>query len=101
MSPVIRIPTPLREYVDGSTEIEVAADTVGDALTQLVQRSPRLPGPTLPSRGAAPTLLSAAPGTSARCSPPGRSHVRSLRPPQHDPGATPRWECRARDVESG
>jgi len=42
MSPVIRIPTPLREYVDGSTEIEVAADTVGDALTQLVQRSPRL-----------------------------------------------------------
>jgi len=42
MSPVIRIPTPLREYVDGSTEIDVAADTVGDALTQLVQRSPRL-----------------------------------------------------------
>jgi molybdopterin converting factor small subunit len=42
MSPVIHIPTPLRGYLRGASEIEVAAETVGDALAQLVRQSPRL-----------------------------------------------------------
>ncbi len=38
----INIPTPLRQYAGKQTTIEVAAGTVGDALTNLVGQSPDL-----------------------------------------------------------
>lgn len=38
----IRLPTPLRGYAGGQKEIEIEADTVGDALTDLAQRYPAL-----------------------------------------------------------
>jgi molybdopterin converting factor small subunit len=42
----IRIPTPLRAYVAGQTEVEVASGSVAEALRELVQRFPAL-GPHL------------------------------------------------------
>jgi len=42
MSPMIRIPTPLRTYAGGESEVTVRAGTVGDAMTELVQRYPQL-----------------------------------------------------------
>ena len=38
----IRIPTPLRAYTDGEPTIEVAGETVGEALGNLVQQHPDL-----------------------------------------------------------
>jgi molybdopterin converting factor small subunit len=38
----IRIPTPLRAYTDGEKEIEVAGDTIGAALNDLVGQYPDL-----------------------------------------------------------
>ena len=40
--PKILLPTPLRPFADGSATIEVAASTVGDALSELVSRHPQL-----------------------------------------------------------
>jgi molybdopterin converting factor small subunit len=42
MSATIHIPTPLREYANGQTEVPVNATTVGQALAQLVDRYPQL-----------------------------------------------------------
>lgn len=42
MTATIRIPTPLRSYVDGQAEVTVAGATVGEALDALVERYPRL-----------------------------------------------------------
>jgi molybdopterin converting factor small subunit len=39
---VLRIPTPLRPYADGASEIEVNAETVGVALDQLTTQYPSL-----------------------------------------------------------
>jgi molybdopterin/thiamine biosynthesis adenylyltransferase/rhodanese-related sulfurtransferase/molybdopterin converting factor small subunit len=39
---MIRIPTPLRTYAGGESEVTVRAGTVGDAMTELVQRYPQL-----------------------------------------------------------
>ena len=36
----IRIPTPLRQYVDGQSNIDVSGETVGQALGDLVRRFP-------------------------------------------------------------
>jgi len=38
----IRIPTPLRAYTDGEASIDVAGETVGDALNNLVAQHPDL-----------------------------------------------------------
>ena len=38
----IRIPTPLRAFTDGAADIDVAGDTVGEALTDLVDQHPEL-----------------------------------------------------------
>ena len=38
----IRIPTPLRAYTDGASDIDVAGDTVGEALNNLVDQHPDL-----------------------------------------------------------
>ena len=38
----IRIPTPLRAYTDGASEISVTGDTVGEALAFLVDQHPDL-----------------------------------------------------------
>ncbi len=38
----IRIPTPLRPYVGGQTIVPVGGDTVGAALTDLIQQYPEL-----------------------------------------------------------
>ncbi len=38
----IRIPTPLRAYTDGASDIEVAGGTVGEALNNLVEQHPDL-----------------------------------------------------------
>lgn len=40
--PTIRIPTPLRAYAGGNTEVSVAGDTVGAALNDLTVRHPDL-----------------------------------------------------------
>ncbi|HKZ69158.1 MAG TPA: ubiquitin-like small modifier protein 1 [Anaerolineales bacterium] len=40
--PTIRIPTPLRPYAAGKTEVAVAGDTVGAALSDLTVRHPDL-----------------------------------------------------------
>jgi adenylyltransferase/sulfurtransferase len=37
---LIRIPTPLRSYTDGTKEVEVSGDTVASALESLAQRHP-------------------------------------------------------------
>ncbi|MFN2397344.1 MAG: ubiquitin-like small modifier protein 1 [Gemmatimonadaceae bacterium] len=42
MSATVRIPTPLRAYAGGETEVPVRAGTVGDAMTELTQRYPQL-----------------------------------------------------------
>ena len=42
MSPIVRIPTPLRAYAGGETEMTVRAGTVGDAMMELTQRYPQL-----------------------------------------------------------
>lgn len=42
MSPIIRIPTPLRAYAGAESEVTVRAGTVGDAMTDLIQRYPQL-----------------------------------------------------------
>lgn len=42
MNATIRIPTPLRSYVDGQAEVPVSGATVGEALDVLVERYPRL-----------------------------------------------------------
>ena len=39
---VLRIPTPLRPYAEGASEIEVAAETVGAALENLTEQYPSL-----------------------------------------------------------
>ncbi len=38
----IRIPTPLRAYTDGASDIDVAGATVGEALSNLVDQHPDL-----------------------------------------------------------
>ena len=38
----IRIPTPLRAYTDGASDIDVTGETVGEALSNLVDRHPDL-----------------------------------------------------------
>ncbi len=38
MAVIIVIPTPLRQFADGNTEIEVEAATAGEALDQLTTR---------------------------------------------------------------
>ena len=38
----IRIPTPLRAYTDGASDITVVGETVGEALTHLVEQHPDL-----------------------------------------------------------
>ena len=38
----IRIPTPLRAYTDGASDIDVAGSTVGEALSNLVDQHPDL-----------------------------------------------------------
>ncbi len=38
----IRIPTPLRAFTDGAADINVAGETVGQALTNLVEQHPDL-----------------------------------------------------------
>ena len=38
----IRIPTPLRAYTDGASDIDVTGETVGEALRNLVDRHPDL-----------------------------------------------------------
>ncbi len=40
--PILRLPTPLRPYADGQSEISLDAATVGDALDELVQLYPSL-----------------------------------------------------------
>ncbi len=40
--PVLRLPTPLRPYAGGQSEITLQAATVGEALQELVQRYPAL-----------------------------------------------------------
>jgi hypothetical protein len=40
--PTLRIPTPLRAYTGGESELEVSGDTVGDALEELTARHPDL-----------------------------------------------------------
>jgi adenylyltransferase/sulfurtransferase len=42
MTVTVRIPTPLRSYAGGATEVTVAAATVGAALDRLVERHPEL-----------------------------------------------------------
>ena len=39
---VLRIPTPLRPYAEGASEIEVKAETVGAALENLTEQYPSL-----------------------------------------------------------
>ncbi len=38
--PVIRIPTPLRSYVNGQAEVSVSGATVGEAMTDLMRQFP-------------------------------------------------------------
>jgi molybdopterin converting factor small subunit len=40
--PILRIPTPLRSYVNGQTEVNIQGDTVGQALDDLVKNYPAL-----------------------------------------------------------
>lgn len=39
---ILRIPTPLRSYTDGQTEVKVGGKNVGQAMEQLVDRYPTL-----------------------------------------------------------
>lgn len=39
---VLRIPTPLRPYAEGSAQIEISAENVGGALDELTDRYPAL-----------------------------------------------------------
>ena len=40
--PTFRIPTPLRPYSDGNSQVEVAGETVGSALEDLTKQYPDL-----------------------------------------------------------
>lgn len=40
--PTLRIPTPLRTYAEGQTEVPVAGETVGEAMQELTARFPAL-----------------------------------------------------------
>ena len=40
--PKILLPTPLRPFADGAATIDVGGSTVGDALSELVDRHPQL-----------------------------------------------------------
>ncbi|HEX2739030.1 MAG TPA: ubiquitin-like small modifier protein 1 [Rubrobacter sp.] len=40
--PKVKIPTPLRQYTGGNTEVEVGGDTVGEALGSLASEHPDL-----------------------------------------------------------
>ena len=40
--PKILLPTPLRPFADGAATIDVGGSTVGDALSELVNRHPQL-----------------------------------------------------------
>jgi molybdopterin converting factor small subunit len=40
--PKVRIPTPLRQYTDGSSEVQVTGDTVGETLGNLAEEYPDL-----------------------------------------------------------
>lgn len=40
--PTLRIPTPLRPYVEGQTEVAVRGENVGEVLKDLVSRYPSL-----------------------------------------------------------
>ena len=42
MNTTIRIPTPLRSYTNGQTEIPVHGNTVGEALSSLIDQYPAL-----------------------------------------------------------
>ena len=40
--PIIRIPTPLRSYVNGQSQVSVQGDTVADALENLLTQYPAI-----------------------------------------------------------
>jgi adenylyltransferase/sulfurtransferase len=40
--PKVKIPTPLRQYANGNSEVEVGGETAGDALGNLVEEHPSL-----------------------------------------------------------
>ena len=40
--PLMKIPTPMRSYVDGQSEVRVRGSTAGDALEDLLTRFPAL-----------------------------------------------------------
>ncbi|MBV9455355.1 MAG: MoaD/ThiS family protein [Rubrobacter sp.] len=40
--PKVKIPTPLRQYTDGSSEVEVGGDTAGETLGNLAAQYPDL-----------------------------------------------------------
>src|SRR5918994_1910081 len=40
--PKVKIPTPLRQYTSGNSEVEVGGGTAGDALGKLVEEHPEL-----------------------------------------------------------
>ncbi|GAH09733.1 unnamed protein product [marine sediment metagenome] len=40
--PVLRIPTPLRSYVDGNTEVTVEGNTVSEAMGDLIYQHPSI-----------------------------------------------------------
>ena len=40
--PKVRIPTPLRQYTDGSSEVQVGGDTAGETLGNLAEEYPDL-----------------------------------------------------------
>jgi molybdopterin converting factor small subunit len=40
--PILRVPTPLRSYTDGLTEVRVSGGNVGEAMMNLVQLYPPL-----------------------------------------------------------
>lgn len=40
--PIFRIPTPLRPYSGGNSQVQVSGDTVGDALDDLTGQYPEL-----------------------------------------------------------
>jgi len=40
--PKVKIPTPLRQYTDGNTEVEVGGETAGEAIGNLTQEYPDL-----------------------------------------------------------
>ncbi len=40
--PTVKIPTPLRQYADGNSEVQVSGDTAGESLDHLTDEHPDL-----------------------------------------------------------